>query len=60
MTGWTQQAALKPGDQFTMEGRYELRTLWQWLTRKPKQLKRFKVVAVCESYLQYETACPAT
>ncbi len=47
LTGWT---ALEktlpqpaPGDTFTIGGMYHRRTLWQWLTRQPRELRRYVV-----------------
>ena len=45
MTHWTPQTLLKIGDTCTFAGQYQRRTLWQWLTRKPRKPKVFEVVA---------------
>lgn len=32
------------GDMFTIAGKYKPRTFWQWLTRKPKELRLYRVM----------------
>lgn len=34
----------KEGDLFTIPGYYKRRTFWQWITRKPKELRMFRVI----------------
>jgi hypothetical protein len=41
MSQWPQE--LQAGDTVTIEGAYERRTLWQWLTRRPRELAHFTV-----------------
>lgn len=35
---------IKDGDIVTFAGKYKRRTFWEWLTRKPRQLQRFRFV----------------
>lgn len=36
---------LRVGDELTIVGEYKRRTLWQWLTRQPRELAKFIVTA---------------
>lgn len=47
MSGWTTTTTkLNHGDTFTMAGHYERRSLWQWVRRTPKRLRKFTVTKV--------------
>lgn len=37
----TGPVALHKGERFTIAGVYERRTFWQWLFRRPRQLKQW-------------------
>jgi len=41
---WSTGYPYKDGDIFTFQDRYKRRTFWQWLTNKPKELQKFKVI----------------
>ena len=51
--GWKPRRPLLVGDRFTSEGFYQRRTLWQWLTRQPRQLQQYVIVAVSPSFIEY-------
>jgi len=36
---------IKPGDIITVAGLYKKRTFWEWITRKPKELRQFVIGA---------------
>ncbi len=36
---------MQQGDTFTIEGQYARRTLWQWLTLRPRRLQVFTITA---------------
>ncbi len=36
---------IKVGGKVTISGFYKKRTLWQWLTRQPRELKLFTLVS---------------
>lgn len=40
---WSSVDPIKKGDVFTVAGKYKRRTLWEWLTRKQRELQRFLV-----------------
>ncbi len=40
---WTKCEPMKNGDKFTVHGEYKKRTLWQWLTKKPRVLQEYVV-----------------
>lgn len=42
-TGWKETEPLRVGDIFTIQNQFKRRTLLQWLLRKPRQLKLFRV-----------------
>ena len=37
---------LEVGDVFTVEGDYQRRTFWQWLTREPRVLQTYQVTDI--------------